>query len=206
MAPSSPPATGPPARRSKTAQARKKKEPTASIPPSHCLALQDSQYRIALPQRGVIVLGRFDLEVKAMPDVDLSHKDEEDCVISRLHARIIARNDWHEIEDLNSTNGVQVNGDRIERGQRVKLQPGDTVTLGYCKFVYAPIPKVQDESLQAYLRATFTGRRFPLPTRGEVVIGRADRAVNIPPDIDLSTEGHVAQGLTRKFNQYRDNN
>jgi len=173
-----------------------------AAPARYCIALQGSKHRIALPIHGEIVLGRFDPMISSPPDVDLSYDDREHLVISRRHARIVGHNGRHEIEDLGSTNGTLVNQQRLRIGQRVRLQTGDRVALGYCEFVYALIPEVPTSShaapSQAYLWSTFTGHRFPLPLWGEVVVGRSDPAVGFAPDVDLSQEGDVAQVVARR--------
>ncbi|MBE9507655.1 MAG: FHA domain-containing protein, partial [Chloroflexi bacterium] len=160
----------------------------------YCLTLQDSQHRIALPTGGEIVLGRFDSMVKTNPDVDLSYDDRDILVISRRHARIVGRDGLLEIEDLGSTNGTRVNGRKLALGQKVQLQPGDRVTLGYHDFSCSPMPVAKTSPYAprlAYLWGTFTGHRFPLPPLGEVIIGRRDLVAGIIPDIDLSQEGVV---------------
>jgi pSer/pThr/pTyr-binding forkhead associated (FHA) protein len=168
----------------------------------YCLSLQDAHHRIALPRNGEIVLGRFDPTIDVTPDVDLSYDDREHFVISRRHALIIGHDGWHEIEDLGSTNGSRVNGRRLEIGQRVRMQLGDQIALGYCSFVYAPIPEMPAlpyaAPLRAYLWGAFTGHRFPLPAWGEVIVGRSDPVVDLAPDIDLSGEGDAAHVIARR--------
>lgn len=165
------------------------------------LVLQNSQHRIALPADGEVVLGRFDPTANIAPDVDLSYDDRESRVISRRHACIVGHNGQIEIEDLGSTNGTRVNGMKLGVGQKVQLRPGDRVILGYHTFIYGLFPKVawspHDPPL-ACLRATFTGHRFPLPSWGEVVIGRSDPVVGLIPDIDLSREENAAHVVARR--------
>ncbi len=184
--------------RPKEAEGRKKD----ALGARYCLALRGGKHRIALPSHGEIVLGRFDPVTNVSPDVDLSYDDRNNRVVSRRHARIIGRRGRHEIEDLGSTNGTRVNGRRLEIGQRVRLHPGDRVSLGYCEFDYVPISEIQTspqaEPPEAYLRVTFTGRRFPLPSWGEAVIGRSDPVVGLIPDIDLSQEEDASQVVARR--------
>jgi pSer/pThr/pTyr-binding forkhead associated (FHA) protein len=171
------------------------------VPLRYCLNLQGGQHRIALPRDGEVVLGRFDPVTDVVPDVDLSYDDREN-VTSRRHARIVGSKGRHEIEDLGSTNGTSVNGRKLGIGQRVQLRLGDQVTLGRCSFTYVPIPEMpalpRAALPQAYLWVAFTGHRFPLPSRGEAVVGRSDRTVGFTPDIDLGKEGDVAQVIARR--------
>jgi len=189
-----------PSRKPAPVRMRMREEKTTS--PRYCLALRNDQHRIALPIQGEIVMGRFDPMTNVTPDVDLSYDDRENLAISRRHARIVGRNGRHEIEDLGSTNGTRINGIKLRIGQKVQLQPGDRVSLGYCEFVYVPIPELQTSPHaappQAHLRAGFTGHRFPLPLWGETIVGRSDRVVGFIPDIDLNKEGDAAQVIARR--------
>jgi len=181
----------------------KKEEKKEEIAPfRYCLSLQGGQHRIALPRRGEIVLGRFDPTIDVTPDVDLSYDDRENRVISRRHARIIGRGGQHEIEDLGSTNGTNVNRKKLGISQRVQLRLGDRVALGHCAFLYVPLPEMpvlpHAALPQAYLWVAFTGHRFLLPSLGEVIVGRSDRTVGFTPDIDLNREGDAAQVIARR--------
>ena len=73
------------------------------------------------------------------PTAILGRSREADCVfrdpnISRQHAELRRgqTGDW-QIVDLDSTNGVKVNGRRVESS---RLSPGDEVTLGTTRFVF----------------------------------------------------------------------
>jgi pSer/pThr/pTyr-binding forkhead associated (FHA) protein len=191
-----------PARERRPVQRVVVEEAKETIAPSrHYLIPQEGRHRIALAEHGEIVLGRFDPLGSENPDVDLTYDDRTVRGISRRHARIIAHDDLHEIEDLGSTNGTMVNGKRLEVGLRVPLRLGDRVTLGRHEFFYRSVPGVRISPYApplAYLWVTFTGYRFPLPTSGEVLIGRRDLAVGFIPDIDLSEEGDVAEVVSRR--------
>ena len=51
-----------------------------------------------------------------------------DAEVSRKHAKLILQNSLFVIQDLGSTNGTFINGQRIT--SPVVLKPGDTITLG----------------------------------------------------------------------------
>ena len=62
-----------------------------------------------------------------------------DVEVSRQHVRVTEQAGNYILEDLGSTNGTFVNGQRVV-GQRI-LQAGDTITLGErVSFVYEAIP------------------------------------------------------------------
>jgi FHA domain len=55
----------------------------------------------------------------------------DDPALSRRHARLVRRDDGgYAIEDLGSTNGTEVNGRPIPRGELVELHDGDRMHLG----------------------------------------------------------------------------
>ena len=63
------------------------------------------------------------------PDNDITLDDTQ---VSRYHARLLLQDDQVIVEDLGSTNGTMVNGDRIS-GQHV-LQPADIIGIGSSVF------------------------------------------------------------------------
>jgi hypothetical protein len=58
----------------------------------------------------------------------------DDPNVSRRHAELRQEGTSYWIVDLGSTNGVEVNGKRV---QRAKLEDGDTVTLGESELVFS---------------------------------------------------------------------
>ena len=61
-----------------------------------------------------------------------------DSSVSRRHALIVIGSTGTIIEDLNSANGVAVNGRRVRHAH---LNDGDIVSFGTVRFVYAPAPR-----------------------------------------------------------------
>jgi adenylate cyclase len=49
--------------------------------------------------------------------------------ISGRHCELSFRDGFWIIRDLDSTNGIKVNGDKLLRGAKKALQPGDTLTI-----------------------------------------------------------------------------
>jgi two-component system response regulator AtoC len=78
----------------------------------------ESSWRFPLPRSGMVLVGRS-------PEADLRI---DRTPISRKHARLIISDGEVQIEDLQSHNGVRVNGERIE-GTRL-LASGDVLTVG----------------------------------------------------------------------------
>lgn len=83
---------------------------------------------------------RLDMESDAVclgrgPDNDIVIADVS---VSRVHARLTAKGYRWEIEDMQSSNGVQVNGKLLES---VTLRDGDVITLGRLefRFCYDPV-------------------------------------------------------------------
>lgn len=102
-------------------QVRAKRASTKRVPKERhpCLIMVEGDYlgEIYLLDRGVMAIGR-----------------NEDCNIvlldpgvSRRHAKILLEKDIYVLQDLNSTNGTYVNGERIESHP---LQDGDKVSMG----------------------------------------------------------------------------
>ena len=79
--------------------------------------------KMYLLERDSTVIGRSD-------DVDISIPDSR---ISRHHLRIIQEGGEVVIEDMGSTNGTFVNGERITS---TRLRDGDRVTVGRTSVVY----------------------------------------------------------------------
>lgn len=80
-----------------------------------------------------VVLGRFDPDVGVV-DVDLSGVSESGSISPR-HARLTVEDDQWYIEDLDSENGVFINGS--ERISEVRpIDHGDEIALGSALFVF----------------------------------------------------------------------
>lgn len=77
--------------------------------------------------RNVLLVGKPndhlppDINVAGFPDAD---------VVSRIHARLVVQGEQLAIEDMGSTNGTYVNGQRLRPGERCPLRGGDWIALG----------------------------------------------------------------------------
>lgn len=74
-----------------------------------------------------VVVERTGIYAGRVSSNDLSLPDKQ---ISRQHLRIVWQDGNFWVEDLNSTNGVSLNGKRIEAGIPMPLKVGDEITAG----------------------------------------------------------------------------
>ncbi len=78
---------------------------------------------------GDIELGSGSLLIGRLPECDVLLSD---TLVSRMHARISVQGDSVVVEDLHSTNGVYVNGQRV--GHSTVLCEGDRILIGTVEF------------------------------------------------------------------------
>lgn len=170
-------------------------EPSEALPCS--LVVVSTGHRISLPTEGELTLGRIDLDLSFTPDVDLTSDIQRVQSISRRHAKIAAFRGRHLIEDLGSTNGTAVNGRPLNQGQRVPLQPGDHITLGLCELTYNRTPRwlgiYRGRPYRAFFLVTFSGNRYYLPPKPEIILGCSDPEKGVTVNIDLSREDKVVR-------------
>jgi pSer/pThr/pTyr-binding forkhead associated (FHA) protein len=168
-------------------------EPSEALPCS--LVVVSTGHRISLPAEGELILGRIDLGLSFTPDIDLTSDIQGPQSISRRHAKIAAFRGGHLIEDLGSTNGTKVNGRSLNHGQRIPLQHGDHITLGLCELTYSQTPRwlgiYRGRSYRAFFLVTFSGNRYYLPPKPEIILGLSDPDGGVTVDIDLSQEGRL---------------
>lgn len=92
--------------------------------------MADTQYRLIVrkgPKVGeTFILETFSLTIGRDPVSDVVLNDPE---VSRQHARFTQTEDGYQVQDLGSTNGTFVNGQRLE-SESVDLQPGFTISMG----------------------------------------------------------------------------
>jgi hypothetical protein len=94
---------------------------TAGTAPARMFVLTTDLAGMEFPlERASLVIGRTDEN-----DIVLGHRS-----ISRHHAKVVRDGDHYTIVDLQSANGVRVNGEDYER---IELNPGDIVELGHVK-------------------------------------------------------------------------
>lgn len=99
-------------------------------PPILCLmsAIKDRNPTIYVREKSV-VLGCMEENCDYVLKVD---------GVSRMHARLVRKEDGLYMSDLNSTNGTYLNGKLIESGRDYKLKEGDVVSIARNEFFVAP--------------------------------------------------------------------
>src|SRR5947209_12099766 len=79
---------------------------------------EEGQRRVVPVVSDEITIGREDGNTVRLPERN----------ISRRHARLVRDDGFFVIEDLGSSNGVRINGDRIDAPRRI--QEGDLIQIG----------------------------------------------------------------------------
>lgn len=118
-----------------------------------------------------IVVTRFPFLIGKTDDVFSRYKEHcarEVNYLSRRHALIYKKDDQLYIEDLGSTNGTFVSGDRLDEHARV-LHDGDTVAIGGDFFAYTV--KLQKESEKEPETVIHTRSNVPEQSTGESADG-----------------------------------
>jgi pSer/pThr/pTyr-binding forkhead associated (FHA) protein len=77
-----------------------------------------------------VILGEEEAIIGRVPDCDVQILVEN---VSREHARVVYRNEEYHIEDLGSTNGIYVNGIKVER---CILRKHDIIEIGGVKILF----------------------------------------------------------------------
>ncbi len=85
---------------------------------------------LMLPNLAQAVIGRADPVSKFFPDIDLTPYGALDNGVGRKHVRLFMSSGRIMAEDLDSTNGTQVNGQKLPPRQPRALAAGDTIVIG----------------------------------------------------------------------------
>ncbi len=90
----------------------------------------EGQGRIFPIEEGTNLIGRWDPDASAFPEIDLE-KEDVDAKVSRKHAVIERKGAAVSVEDVGSRNGTFINrGPRLEPGVKHPLQVGDELIVG----------------------------------------------------------------------------
>ncbi len=86
--------------------------------------------RVLLTTSSEILFGRLDAAHGIFPEMDMTTDGGLEHGVSRRHARIYCRDSICYVEDLDSTNGTFLNGERLTPYLPYKLHDDDVLTLG----------------------------------------------------------------------------
>ena len=95
-----------------------------------------SGIRLEVGWQSSVAVGRRDPVTGIQPEIDLTGFDQERSV-SRRHAKLQRRSgQLYLVEDLGTTNGTFVNGERIAPGEPVEVRSGDLLRFGLVELRY----------------------------------------------------------------------
>jgi hypothetical protein len=95
-----------------------------------CISQDDQTRELEIPVTKPIRLGRIDPLQDIYPEVDLTEALALEYGVSREHACIFRRGGMVVVEDLGSTNGTLLNGERLAPFLPHHLDDGDQLQLG----------------------------------------------------------------------------
>ncbi len=110
--------------------------PAASALPPTPPRLTINNQTINTPPKTELVIGRADLASGWNPDVDLApHGGTPEAGVSRKHARLVWQGTWM-LEDLNSTNGTYLRGQRLAANAKTPINTGEMFQVGRLQIVF----------------------------------------------------------------------
>ena len=133
---------------------------------------------IALFEGANILLDKPILLLGRHPECDIQIDSRK---ISRRHCCIAQVDDHLIVRDLGSTNGIRINGVRVQEG---RLRPSDELTIGNVRY------KVRWDTLDN--PAELKARREPRSARAEVVDDALLESCDEPVALEDSDDGPVA--------------
>jgi pSer/pThr/pTyr-binding forkhead associated (FHA) protein len=98
--------------------------------PKITLQIMNSGRRINLDMGDDLLIGRKDNARGIFPDVDLGLDGGYDAGVSRRHAILAHKQNIYLVEDLGSSNGTFVNGQRLDPQTPTKIEHGDELKCG----------------------------------------------------------------------------
>ena len=106
----------------------------------------------------LLVPGRFVIGRTTENDLQIDSK-----FVSRHHAQLVTSTDGCVLEDLNSTNGVYLNGKRVRRH---RLNPGDVIKVGMHEITYSRYEPRPAEDLHATATQVLTEKDLETDDEG----------------------------------------
>ena len=111
-------------------------QPMAGAMPPVPARLMIGGQMIAVPQKAEVMIGRADVASTLFPDVDLTpYGASPQTGVSRMHAKLTWQGAWM-IEDMSSTNGTTVRGQKLAPRQKTQVNTGDSVIIGTLQLTF----------------------------------------------------------------------
>lgn len=129
-----------------------------------CIFFEKKQTPIILQDISETVLGRF-FDDSEDNNLDLDPYGGGAYGVSRRHVRIICVGNKFVFEDLNSTNGTWLNGQRIPSGTTYPLMSGDQIWLGQFKMQVCFHQEENNTGTTLFLRDTTSSSKDLNPNR-----------------------------------------
>jgi hypothetical protein len=104
-------------------------QPRTVLAPAR-LVVASSGATLPLPNGAQAIVGRADQASNFFPDIDLNPYNALDNGVGRRHARVFVQGSQVMIEDLDSTNGTTLNGQKLAARQPQPLRDGDQILIG----------------------------------------------------------------------------
>lgn len=109
--------------------------PSVGIPPRATLApsqliVATASAALPLPAAAQALVGRGDPVSNFYPDIDLNPYGALDNGVGRRHARLFVQGGQIMLEDMDSTNGTVLNGQKLVPRQPQPLRDGDQIIIG----------------------------------------------------------------------------
>lgn len=98
---------------------------------------------VSLSANRELLVGRLDAAHGIFPELDMTADSGLEQGVSRRHARIYTRDSVCFVEDLDSTNGTFLNGERITPYLPYAFHDGDTVTFGTLRLEFHILIKTE---------------------------------------------------------------
>jgi pSer/pThr/pTyr-binding forkhead associated (FHA) protein len=104
-----------------------------------------THYILRTPAGSTFTIGRAEPERNYHPEIDLTPYDAQGMGVSRKHARLTAKDNRVILQDLGSSNGTFLNGQRLEVLNEYRVRHGDTIKLGHLELTVQFVVKPMTE-------------------------------------------------------------
>lgn len=110
--------------------------PPAPVGPPPGARLMINGQNVPIPQKAEVLIGRSDAASQMFPDVDLTpFGGSPQTGVSRQHAKLTWQNAWM-LEDMNSTNGTTLRGQKLAPHQKTPVNNGDPIVIGTLQLTF----------------------------------------------------------------------